>query len=122
MYHLSDALLATTGLPSRGRRKRVIRLLYLDWRRFLLSVAFSDSLIQVVAAQRIGEHSGWPRSSSSTCFTSCLPTDFAFFNVQRARKRCLTPASARRMAYLQIAFLDARAWDISLFGSAQARR
>ena len=29
MLHLSDALLATTGLPSRGRRRRVIRILYL---------------------------------------------------------------------------------------------
>src|SRR5690606_31919393 len=29
IFHLSDALLATTGLPSRGRRRRVTRLLYL---------------------------------------------------------------------------------------------
>src|SRR5476651_789199 len=29
MFHLSDALLATTGLPSRGRRRRVIRILYI---------------------------------------------------------------------------------------------
>ena len=30
---------------------------------------------------------------------------FAFYNVQRARKRCLTAATARRMAYLQAAIL-----------------
>lgn len=29
MFHLSDALLATTGLPSRGRRRRMIRVLYM---------------------------------------------------------------------------------------------
>src|SRR5258708_32866253 len=29
LYHVSDALLATTGLVSRGRRRRAIRLLYL---------------------------------------------------------------------------------------------
>ena len=51
MVHLSDALLATTGLPSRGRRKRGIRILYLVGAVFLLTAAFSDSLIAVVAAQ-----------------------------------------------------------------------
>ena len=51
IYHLSDALLATTGLPSRGRRRRVIRLLYLIGAGFLLMVAFSDSLVQFVSVQ-----------------------------------------------------------------------
>ncbi len=104
MYHLSDALLATTGLPSRGRRKRVIRLLYLIGAAFLLSVAFSDSLILVVAAQEsVGIQAG-PAFLSYLVYFS-LANGLAFFNVQRARKRCLTQASARRMAYLQIAFL-----------------
>jgi hypothetical protein len=104
MYHLSDALLATTGLPSRGRRKRAIRVLYLVGAGFLLSVAFTDSLVLVVAA---------PASVSIQAGAAflvyllyfLLANGFAFFNVQRARKRCLTQSSARRMAYLQIAFL-----------------
>src|SRR5690349_22621012 len=29
LFHLSDALLETTGLVSRGRRRRVLRILYL---------------------------------------------------------------------------------------------
>ena len=104
MYHLSDALLATTGLPSRGRRKRVIRLLYLIGAAFLLSVAFSDSLVQVVAAEAsISAQAGGAFLIYLLYFA--LANGFAFFNVQRARKRCLTPASARRMAYLQTAFL-----------------
>ena len=104
MYHLSDALLATTGLPSRGRRKRVIRLLYLIGAAFLLSVAFSDSLILVVAAQdSVSIQAGPVFLIYSLYFV--LANGFAFFNVQRARKRCLTQASARRMAYLQIAIL-----------------
>lgn len=104
MYHLSDALLATTGLPSRGRRKRVIRLLYVLGAAFLLSAAFSDALIQFVAAPvSVSIQAGPAFSLYSLYFL--LANAFAFFNLQRARKRCLTPASARRMAYLQIAFL-----------------
>ena len=48
MLHLSDALLATTGLPSRGRRRRIIRLLYMIAAGFLLLAAFTDLLIQPV--------------------------------------------------------------------------
>lgn len=104
MYHLSDALLATTGLPSRGRRKRVIRLLYLVGAAFLLSVAFSDSLILVVAKPQSVSIQAGPSFLVYLVYF-LLANGFAYFNVQRARKRCLTPASARRMAYLQIAFL-----------------
>lgn len=104
MYHLSDALLATTGLPSRGRRKRAVRLLYLVGAAFLLSVAFTDSLILVVAAQdSVSIQAGAAFLIYLLYFA--LANGFAFFNVQRARKRCLTQASSRRMAYLQIAFL-----------------
>ena len=104
MYHLSDALLATTGLPSRGRRKRVIRLLYLIGAAFLLAVAFSDSVVQVVAAQGSVSIQAGPAFLVYWLYF-LLANGFAFFNVQRARKRCLTQASARRMAYLQIAIL-----------------
>lgn len=104
MYHLSDALLATTGLPSRGRRKRVIRLLYLIGAAFLLAAAFSDTLVQVVAAQGSVSIQAGPAFLIYSLYF-LLANGFAFFNVQRARKRCLTQASARRMAYLQIAFL-----------------
>lgn len=104
IYHLSDALLATTGLPSRGRRKRAIRFLYLVGAAVLISVAFSDSLILVVAAQEsVSIQAGAAFIVYLLYFL--LANGFAFSNVQRARKRCLTPSSARRMAYLQIAFL-----------------
>lgn len=104
MVHLSDALLATTGLPSRGRRKRGIRILYLVGAAFLLSAAFSDSLITVVAARdSVSIQAGAAFLVYLTYFL--LANGFAFYNVQRARKRCLTQSSARRMAYLQIAFL-----------------
>ena len=104
MYHLSDSLLATTGLPSRGRRRRAIRVLYLIGAAFLLSAAFSDSLFQFVEAQ--GALSIQANAAFLIYLTYfALANGFAFYNVQRARKRCLTRATARRMAYLQIAFL-----------------
>ena len=104
IYHLSDALLATTGLPSRGRRRRVIRLLYLIGAAFLLSAAFSDSLVQFVTAQAsLSIQAGAVFYVYLLYFA--LANGFALYNVQRARKRCRTRATARRMGYLQIAFL-----------------
>ena len=104
MYHLSDALLATTGLPSRGRRRRVIRILYLIGAGFLLSAAFADSLFVFVDAQ------GYLSIQAGALFpVYCVyfvaANGFAFYNVQRARKRCLTQGTQRRMAFLQIAIL-----------------
>ena len=104
MYHLSDALLATTGLPSRGRRRRAIRILYLIGAGFLLSAAFADSLFMFVDA------GGLLSIQAGSLFPVYLlyfvaANGFAFYNVQRARKRCLTQGTQRRMAYLQIAIL-----------------
>lgn len=104
MYHLSDALLATTGLPSRGRRKRVIRILYLIASAFLLLVAFSDSLVEFVVVSNVVS------IQAGTLFPLYIiyflaANGFAFYNVQRARQRCLTRGTERRMAYLQTAFL-----------------
>jgi hypothetical protein len=48
MFHLSDALLATTGLPSRGRRRRIARILYLIGTLFIILSSFTDVLIRPV--------------------------------------------------------------------------
>lgn len=105
MLHLSDALLATTGLPSRGRRKRIIRILYLIASGFLLLVAFSDVLVKFVSVSN-----GNVSNQAGPVFILYMiyflgANGFAFYNVQRARKRCLTPGTQRRMGYLQTAFL-----------------
>lgn len=104
MYHLSDALLATTGLPSRGRRKRVIRILYLIGGAFLILVMFTDRLVQFVQVQgQVSIRAGGVFAVYLAYFVAA--NSFAFYNVQRARKRCLTQGTERRMAYLQIAIL-----------------
>jgi hypothetical protein len=104
MLHLSDALLATTGLPSRGRRRRIVRILYLIASAFLVLVAFTDELIQFVYVN------GNVSIQAGTVFVLYViyffgANGFAFYNVQRARKRCLTRGTERRMGYLQIAIL-----------------
>lgn len=111
MFHLSDALLATTGLPSRGRRKRVIRVLYAVSAGFLLLAAFSNTLIQPeVVHPQYFDTGVYVSLRAGPAFLIYLiyfviATGFAFVNVQRARARCLTRDTRRRMGYLQVAIL-----------------
>jgi hypothetical protein len=109
--HLSDALLATTGLPSRGRRRRIIRILYLISAGFLLLAAFTELLIIPVQV--------YSQLEPDLTTVSLRPgplflvyvlyfvivTLVAFINVGRARRRCLTRSTRRRMGYLQFAML-----------------
>jgi hypothetical protein len=111
MFHLSDSLLATTGLPSRGRRRRVIRVLYLISAIFLLLAAFTDTII---VPERVFppffETEFHVSLRAGTLFPLyiaffIIATGVAFFNVQRARARCLTRDTRRRMGYLQLTML-----------------
>ncbi|MGB1288784.1 MAG: hypothetical protein ACPG7F_19780, partial [Aggregatilineales bacterium] len=104
MFHLSDALLTLTGRFSRGRRRRIIRIFYLTSTVFFLAALFSDALIVPVIAE----------NRASLQATTLFPLYIIYFigtnitaviNVQRARQRCLTGSTRRRMAYLQFAIL-----------------
>ena len=104
MFHLSDALLATTGLPSRGRRRRVVRILYLISAVFLVFAAFGDWLIQTVSIG--GAVSLRARPLFFVYMIYFLVTVIVSFHfVSRARYRCLTRDTRRRMGYLQFALL-----------------
>ncbi len=111
LFHLSDALLATTGLPSRGRRRRVIRILYLISAVFLLAAAFTNTLIQPLPFQaELFPNSSYIALRGGPVFPFyvvyfVIVTIAAFINVQRARQRCLTRSTRRRMGYLQVAML-----------------
>lgn len=111
MFHLSDALLATTGQPSRGRRRRVIRILYLVSALFLLLAAFTNTLVQPEQVTPAFFESGvYVSLRAGSLFPVyvlffVIGTGVAFYNVQRARARCLTRDTRRRMGYLQIAML-----------------
>ncbi len=98
--HFSDALLATTGQPSRGRRRLAIRLLYLAAGTFLLVAAFSDSLVHEATVERSAAHlrAGPLFPVFILYFAGSLA--WAGWNFLRAYRRTQTPTTRRRMLYL----------------------
>jgi len=103
-FHVSDALLATTGLPSRGRRRRAARFQYAVATVFMLLAAFTDLLVTPeVIGDRVSLRAGPLFAVYLAFFISANGLAFAFVN--RARERCLTRGTQRRMAYLQAAML-----------------
>src|SRR5260221_3048837 len=99
LYHVSDALLATTGLVSRGRRRRVIRLLYLFGSVFLLTAAFTNLILHDLIRTPLPVMQAGPLFWLYFLYFAIV-TIFAINNVLRARRRCLTTATHRRMTYV----------------------
>jgi hypothetical protein len=98
--HFSDALLATTGQPSRGRRRTAIRILYLTGAVFLVVAAFTNFLVRdgVIESDAAHLRAGWLFPVYLTYFAGCL--SWAGWNFQRAYRRCQTSTTRRRMLYL----------------------
>ncbi len=104
LFHLSDALLDTTGLPSRGRRRRVIRIMYGISLAFLFAAVFTDLLVHAVVVKgQLRLHAN-PLFIPFLAFTVILGAG-AFINVDRARRRCLMRSTKQRMAYLEAVIL-----------------
>jgi hypothetical protein len=107
MFHLSDTLLETTGVVSRGRRKRIVRILYLYGVVFLLTATFTPLIIH--GLERNLGNNLLPTMQPGVLFPLFLlyyviVIVFSINNVLRARKRCLTSVTYRRMSYLLAAF------------------
>jgi hypothetical protein len=97
---LSDALLAATGRPSRGRRSSVVWLSYILSGYFLAEAAFGDGLAgTVVVADTAMYLRPGPIFWVFTLFM-LVNLSFAGVNYYRAYQRCLTRSSRRRMRYL----------------------
>jgi hypothetical protein len=101
--HLSDELLRTTRHLSR-RRRRVVWAFYAISAIFVALALFTDLLVYDGAFAPLVSH-----LSAGSLFPIFVVYYFATviygaFNVIRARRRCLTPASRRRMTYLALAF------------------
>ena len=106
LMHLADALLDTTGLPSRGRRKVGIYFLYGVGLVFVVLATFTDSLVYFVHNMNLNTVSMLASSAFGIYILYSLSTTLlAYFTVQRAKRRCLTRDTRRRMAYLQYAML-----------------
>ncbi|MCO6442919.1 MAG: hypothetical protein J5J04_02435 [Anaerolineae bacterium] len=104
LVHLSDALLDTTGLPSRGRRSRTLRLMYLIGTAFVIAAMFSDILVGPIESAGRPALRAMPLMAVFAAYT-VVASGFALINVERARRRCLTRSTRRRMGYLEIALL-----------------
>ncbi len=104
LFHLSDALLATTGIISRGRRRRVMRILYIYGIVFLLTAAGSNLIIRDVVLKPFATMQAGPLFGLYLIYFG-LTVAVSFNNVLRARTRCLTRVTHRRMSYLLLTFL-----------------
>ena len=105
LLHLSDALLATTGRPSRGRRRIVVVASYALGGAFSILALFTDSIVHPPASRgavnRLAAGDWFPVYFA---YLAVVAT-FATVNVFRARQRCLTRFTRRRMTYLLAVFL-----------------
>jgi hypothetical protein len=110
LVHLSDALLATTGRPSRGRRKLVVRVSYGLGLLFTLLALATDLVVSGPATVHHPYMAAGPIFIVYIAFLLVVG-GFATVNVVRARRRCLTRYTQRRMTYLLSVFL-APAWGI----------
>lgn len=122
--HLSDALLATTGRPSRGRRRLAVRLSYLLSTGFLLTLPFSLLVGPLVQDGQPAPH--LERTWLTWIFTLYYGAiiTLAMVNFMRAYRRTVTRTSRRRMGYLVLGALAPAlgSYPYLLFGSGIAAR
>lgn len=98
--HLSDALLVTAGRPSRGRRRMVVRGMYVVAVFFLLLLAFGRLVGPLNPngdpAPHLGQ-TGWTKVFGLYYVVAMV---WAGTNFWRAFRRMLTRSGRRRMIYL----------------------
>ena len=98
--HLSDALLVTTGQPSRGRRRVIVRLMYFVSAIFAILLALGYLLGPLVTDGQPAPH--LERTIWAEVFTSyyVVAMALAWVNFGRAYNRTLTRSGRRRLVYL----------------------
>ncbi len=98
--HFSDALLVTAGMPSRGRRRRAIYLIYLLSGGFLLLLGFGFLLGDFVAHGKPVPHLQRTIWTEIFTFYYIAVMIWAWVNFIRAYRQLLTRSGRRRMVYL----------------------
>ncbi len=120
--HLSDAILATTGRPSRGRRRLAVSLAYLISMAFLAALPFSLLVGPLVPAGQPAPH--LQRTWLSGIFTLYYLAliGLSWVNFWRAYQRTVASTSRRRMRYLLAGALAPAlgSYPYLLFGSSVA--
>ncbi len=97
--HFSDALLATTGRPSRGRRQNIIRLTYILSLAFALMLPFPSLMGEVVSEYPALYLTPTPAAWVFFAFYT-VSMIWAWVNFWRAYRRAVTSTTRRRMSYL----------------------
>lgn len=103
MFHLADALVATTGLVSRWRRRTVSRILYTLSTVLLLLAIFDDSLVGQLRTEPITHLEPKPLFFLYTAYF-VVATLVSMGQVWRARNRSLTSNTRKRMTYLFLVY------------------
>jgi hypothetical protein len=120
--HFSDALLATTGRPSRGRRRRAVRLGYLVSLGFLALLPGNSLVGNLLLDASPAPH--LQRTMMTWIFAAYygLAMVIAWSNFVRAYQRTITSTSRRRMTYLLVGALAPAlgSYPYLLFGSSLA--
>ncbi len=98
--HFSDAVLATTGRPSRGRRRRAVQAVYaLALAGTALMLARPQWLWRAVQFQPAPHfRPAWGAVGFALYYWAVML--WAWVNLERARRRTFSPTSRRRMTYL----------------------
>ena len=105
-FHLSDTLLTTTGKLSR-RRHRLVILGYLTGIGFALAGLFSDMVVGPPSpAANVPRLTGGPLFAFFAAYFWGVAFS-SIYNVWRARQRCLTTTTRRRMTTTLFAFMAA---------------
>ena len=99
-FQLSDAILITTGQPSRGRRRIAGWLMYLVSAIFLLLLGYGYLLGPMIMAGQPAPH--LQRTNLTEIFTAyyAVTMVLAWINFGRAYRHTLTRSGRRRMIYL----------------------
>ncbi len=120
--HFSDALLSTTGKPSRGRRRRLIKVAYLISGVFAISLAFSGLVGPLDINGQPAPH--LQRTTQTWIFAIfyLAAMVWSWVNFRRAYQRTVTSTSRRRMGYLIVGALAPAlgSYPYLLFGSGFA--
>lgn len=97
---LSDAVLATTGRPSRGRRTRLIKVAFIISAIFLVMIPLSLLVGPLTTENVVAPH--LEKTSLTWIFSAyyTLSMIWAWVNFQRAFHRTVTRSGQRRMVYL----------------------
>ncbi len=122
--HFSDALVATTGRPSRWRRRWAVRISYL-FSLFLLVLIPFDILVGPIMADQVSAPH-LQRTLITELFTIYywIIMLLSWINFFRAYIRTVTPVSRRRMGYLVVGALAPAigSFPFLLYGSGLADR